>query len=157
MVKVTVSSFGPSPLTSLFLAASFLLRRVTITVIGCRLYDYYDLICNPLVHTSPSLVRLGNLMAQFHSSHTNGSSPGKNVISFTPRLPSIPNQLLRKGFWTSVVEGTSSADQACKGSLSFSRELRLGLPSDSSLDDLHRSPGLSGQHTPFSSDTLVSV
>jgi hypothetical protein len=74
MVNVTVSLFRPSPLTSLFLAASFILRRVTIAFIGCRLYDYYDFICNPLVHTSPSLVRLGNLMAQFHSFHINGYS-----------------------------------------------------------------------------------
>jgi len=39
-------------------------------------------------------------MAQFHSSHTNGSSPGKNVIAaisrLAPRLPSILSQVTKR-------------------------------------------------------------
>lgn len=63
MVKVTNSSFRPSPPTSLSLGRGFPLQRVTIAILGRCLYGYYDVICNPLVHTSPFPVSLVDLMA----------------------------------------------------------------------------------------------
>lgn len=63
---------------------------------GHQFHGYYGFICNPLAPRFPSLVRLAELMAQFHSLHANGSSPGKNVISFTPRLPSLHRQVTER-------------------------------------------------------------
>ena len=62
---------------------------VTTDVNGHRFYDYYDFICNPSTHTSPSLVHLADLMAIFHSPHVDGSSPGKSCNCFVSRLPSL--------------------------------------------------------------------
>jgi len=91
-----------------------------MAVIGCEFYDYYGFICNPTTHTLPSLV---NLMAQFHSPHVVGQSPGKGCTYFRSPTTFTTSVDYGKDFGLWWLGAPHPLPTPYEGSLSLSREL----------------------------------
>lgn len=149
--------FRPSPPTSLSLSVGFLLGHVTMPSSADGFTATMASSATPR-HFARHLWSAWSVSWRSSTADdTDGSSPGKSIPSFAPRLPSLHRRVTER--ISDFSDGGYLVQRRCLTKVRF----RLAGSFDSGFLQIphwavpRRSPGLSGQQGRLSSDTLAFV